>query len=312
MTESQIPKNNFIIIIANVVLGLFFLIFAPFLANASLNKPLHRLVEVYQPTQPNGAWFSPVKILTVTYLIWIALYIYAGAALIVLAKFIYEEKEWAYPSSLTLYAIPSIGGMTMTIPWIVLVLNGPVPGTTDSVSSEYGEKGAGMAPAVWIMLLGLLGYYLVLFLMPGKDKSKEGLDWQRIISKVLVFTMLGVLAGFTWMNAQHGVRFFLERDGQPFMDSKYSNPEMFLGGYLMYTTVLFFLLSIYFLGAKKEVGIWIGVGVTIITTAVNFIVFIDRIDMPSGQDWLRGALLSLFTLILLLVPWIQKGVLEQN
>jgi len=304
--------NKLVIAVTNVVLGLFFLIVSPFLVNASLNKPLHRLVEVYQVVQPNGAWFSPVRILTITYLIWMTLFIYTGAALIILAKFVYEGKEWSFPASLTAYAIPSIGGMTMVIPWIVLVLNGPVPGTQMDVSPEYGEKGAGMAPAIWIMILGLVGYYIVLFMMPAKPKSKEGIDWQRVISKLLIFTMIGVLAGFTWMNAQHGVRFFLERSNPPYFEPSDSMPEMFLGGYVMYTTVIFYLVTIFLLGMRKEAGIWLGVGVTLITFAINMMVFIDRIKYPSGQDWLKGALMSLTLLILFLIPWIQDGVLERN
>lgn len=207
MTETE--SKNIIPAVTNLVIGVFLMIIAPHLATASLAIPVDRLVNVFQIVQPNGTWISPVVILTVTYHVWITLYIFAGAFLVIASKFVYERQEWATPASVTAMAIPSIGGMTMTIPWIVLVLNGPDPASTHSISTEFAcTTCPGMSPAAPIMLIGLVGYFILLYMGAGPKMNK-----QSKIAKGIVFTLLGIVAGFTWMNAQHGVRYFMERPG---------------------------------------------------------------------------------------------------
>lgn len=281
--------------VAAVLVGVFLMFSTPFITVDQLNLALHRLVEVFQPAEPNGVWDTPVKILSATFHAWMALFIFAGALLVLIAKDIYADKKWARPLALALMAIPSIGGMTFVIPHMVLVIGGP--GGTSNPE-------AGMPPSMPIMLIGLLGYFIVLL--------TEKADWRTKVAQVVTFTALGVVGGMVFMNAQHGVRHFLHNPSLPFFETQYSNPELFLGGYVMYAAVAFFIVAIYLLAARKESGWYMGMMVGIVTFVAAFLTFVDRMGQPSGQEWLRGAMLSLVLVVILVIPWLKKRVLGQE
>lgn len=294
MTNETTQTGRLVMAVTAFVIGVFLLFVSPFIATKALNMPLHRLVEVFQVAQPDGVWDTPVGILSATYLVWIGAYVFAGATLIVIAKAIYDGLEWARPLALTMLAIPSIGGLTMTIPWIVLVLLDP---------AENKVPGAPAPPAIPLMVIGLIGYFIILL--------TEKADWKTKVAQIVVFTFLGMVGGYTWMNAQHGVRFMLARPSAPFFEASESNPELFLGGFVMYAAVSFFFLAIYLLAARKESGVYVASMVGVLITAVNILAFIDRkaAGMPSASDWMRGAILSIVLLIVVLTPWFKDRIL---
>lgn len=294
MTNETTKTGRLVMTIVVVLVGLFLMFSAPFITITQLNLALHRLVEVFQPADPNGVWDTPVKILSATFHVWMALYVFGGALLILIAKDIYTDKKWARPLALALLAIPSIGGMTFVIPHMVLVLGGP---------GGAKNPNAGMPPAMPIMLIGLIGYFIVLL--------TEKADWKTKVAQVVTFTALGVVGGMVFMNAQHGVRHFLHNPGLPFFDPQYSNPELFLGGYVMYAAVALFIVAIYLLAARKESGWYAGMTVGIVTFVAAFLTFLDRMHVASGQEWLRGAMLSLVLIAILVIPWLKKRVLGQ-
>jgi hypothetical protein len=277
-----------------VLVGLFLMFLSPFIVMDALNPALHRLVEVFQVQDPSGVWDTPVAILTATFHTWLALFVFAGAALLLIAKDLYAGKSWARPAGLALMAIPSIGGMTMVIPWLVLVM-------TDAQGNS--NPTAGIPAAMPIMLIGLLGYFVIMLL----EKS----DWKTKLAQVVVFTALGIVGGMVFMNAQHGVRHFNNNPSAPFFDEGFSNPELFLGGYVMYAAVALFIVAIYLLGARKEGGWYAGMIVGLVTFAAAFLTFLDRqaVGAPSAQEWMRGALLSLGLIAILAIPFFKNRVL---
>jgi len=297
MTNETTKTGRLVMAIVAFLIGLYLLFVSPYVANAALNTPLHRLVEVFQVAQPNGVWDTPVGILTATHLFWIGAYVFAGATLVVISKAIYDDLKWARPLALTMLAIPSIGGMTMTIPWIVLVLLDP---------NENKVPGAPAPVAMPIMLIGLVGYFIMLLTEKSDGKTK--------IAQIVTFTALGVVGGMVWMNAQHGVRFMLARPSAPFFEPNESNPELFLGGFVMYAAVAFFIVTIYLLAARKEAGVYVGAMVGVLTMVVNILSYVDRkaAGMPSASDWMRGAILSLVLLVILLTPWFKDRVLGKT
>lgn len=295
MTNETTKTGRIVMAIAAVLVGVFLMFSTPYITVDQLNLALHRLVEVFQPADPDGVWDTPVKILSATFHVWMALYVFSGALLVLIAKDIYADKKWARPLALALMSIPSIGGMTFVIPHMVLALGGP-NGTTNPE--------AGMPPAMPIMLVGLAGYFITLL--------AEKADWKTKVAQIVTFTALGVVGGMVFMNAQHGVRHFLHNPSLPFFETEYSNPELFLGGYVMYAAVALFIVAIYLLAARKESGWYAGMMVGIVTFVAAFLTFVDRMGQPSGQEWLRGAMLSLGLTVILAIPFFKNRVLGRT
>ncbi len=295
MTNETTKTGRIVMAIVAVLVGIFLMFSAPFITVDQLNLALHRLVEVFQPIDPNGVWDTPVKILSATFHVWMALFVFAGALLVLIAKDIYADKKWARPLALALMAVPSIGGMTFVIPHMVLVIGGP---------NGTSNPEAGMPPSMPIMLIGLAGYFITLL--------TEKADWKTKAAQVVVFTALGVVGGMVFMNAQHGVRHFMHNPSLPFFETEYSNPELFLGGYVMYAAVALFIVAIYLLAARKESGWYAGMTVGIVTFVAAFLTFVDRMNVASGQEWLRGAMLSLALVAILVIPFFKKNVLGEK
>ncbi|MCP4139253.1 MAG: hypothetical protein GY755_02995 [Chloroflexi bacterium] len=288
MTNETTQKGRLIMTIVAVVVGLFLVFSAPFISMNALTPALKNLTNVHQVQQPDGVWDTPVKILTATFHVWIALFVFGGATLLVIAKDIYADKKWARPLALTMLALPSMGGMTMVIPWMVLVW-----------SDALGNKvSSGMPAAMPIMLIGLVGYFIMLLTEKADAKTK--------VAQTITFGALGVVGGMVFMNAQHGVRHFLTKG--PFYESSESNPELFLGGFVMYAAVALFFVAIYFMAARKESGWYFAMITGIVTFAAAFLAFVDRYNVPSGQEWLRGAVLSAIFIAIIAVPWFRKRI----
>ncbi|MFA5536914.1 MAG: hypothetical protein WDA53_07075, partial [Bacillota bacterium] len=216
MTNDTTQSGRLVMAVTAVLMGLFMMFAVPYLAINTLNPALHGLVDVFQIQQPDGVWDTPVGILNSTFHLWIGLIFFGGAALLLLANYIRNDAKWARPVALGILAIPSIGGMAMSIPWMVLVMR-----------DAWGTPiKAGLPPSVFIMIAGLIGYFIMLLTEKADKKTK--------INQIVVFTVIGLVAGFIFMNAQHGVRFFLGRPSAPFVEAVESNPELFLGGFGLY------------------------------------------------------------------------------
>ncbi len=295
MTNVTTPAGRTLMAIIAVLVGFFLMFLSPFITMNALNPALHRLVEVFQVQEPAGVWDTPVGILSATFHFWLTLFVFAGAALVVIAKDIRADKPWARPLALALLSIPSIGGMTMVIPWMVLVMG-------DALGNKNAE--AGLPAAMPIMLIGLAAYFIVLLTEKATMKTK--------LAQVVVFTALGIVGGMVWMNAQHGVRYFLGRPSAPFFESGESNPELFLGGIVMYAAVSLFILAIGLLAARKESGWYLAMVSAIVTFVAAFLAFIDRITVNpvAAQEWMRGALLSALLVAILVIPFFKKNVLS--
>ncbi len=181
-----------------VIAGIMMMYLFPTWGMQTLKVALREVMERLIPYDPD--FYPAVPILGATYSIWFVLLWLGGALAIVLAKKVYEGKEWARSILLGLAAIPSVAGMTMWIPWMVLVVsdysNGPVPGI---IPPPPGTSP--LAPVFPVMIFGLLFYYIFLLM----DKA----SWKEKIMRLIPYTFLGVVAGMVFMNAQHGVRYFI-------------------------------------------------------------------------------------------------------
>ena len=333
MTNETTKTQRIIMMIVAIVGGLYLLLLAPTQAmqtvKIALDQVLLRLV-------PHDADFYPaVPVLSTTFSVWIIAFVFAGALLLVLARKLNEGSRWARATALGLFAIPAVAGITMMIPWFVLVL------------AEYPEKGVpphtitGMHPEMPILFLNLLLYFVILLADQDTFKNK--------LLKLVPFTALGIVAGMVFMNGQHGVRYFIHIPGRFATDangmvSASPNPPAFtsalahsitnldhldwktfellneqavyspqtlallLGGFLLYISSVLLIVSIPLMAMKNKAGWYIATATALATVVVSFQGFVVR----HSTEWLQGGMLSLILLIILLIPTFKKFLIEQG
>jgi len=198
MFKNTTKTQRIIMAVTAIVAGLYMMYVAPTQGMQTLKIALENVMERLIPFDPD--FYPAVPILSATYGIWFVLLFLGGAFSIVLAKKVYDGEHWARSTVLGLSAIPAVAGMTMLIPWMVLVVsdysNGPVAGIMPPP-----EGIATMPPVLMTMIFGLLAYYIFLFMDKDTVKNK--------ILKLIPYTFLGVVAGMVFMNGQHGVRYFI-------------------------------------------------------------------------------------------------------
>jgi len=324
-----------VMMVVALIGGIFLMLLAPTEAMKTLkvciNQSLVRLV-------PHDADFYPsVPILTVTYSAWIVAFVFAGAWLVMLAKKLYQGALWARALALGFFAIPSVAGMTMAIPWFVLVL------------AEYPEKGvpphtySGMPPSMPILGLGLLFYFVIL--LADKDTIKNKL------LKLVPYTFVGIVSGMVFMNGQHGVRYFIHIPGNFIKDANglvTANPNpvpftsplahyvtnldhldwktfemihpitepvyspqtlaLLLGGYLLYVSSVLLIIAIPLMAMKKKSGWYIATSTALATAVVSFQGFFVR----HSTEWLQGGLLSALLFVILLLPIFKKYLIADG
>lgn len=333
MTNETTKTQRIIMTVVAVIGGLYLMLIAPTqamqTAKIAIDQVLLRLV-------PHDADFYPaVPVLSVTFSAWIIAFVFAGAMLLVLAKKLYEGAKWARAIALGMFAIPSVAGITMMIPWFVLVL------------AEYPEKGVpqhtitGMPPALPILFVNLLFYFIILLADQDTLKNKA--------LKLIPFTALGIVSGMVFMNGQHGVRYFIHIPGEfvtdanglisanpipsPFTsalahyitnldhldwrtfemvsDQAVYSPQtlaLLLGGFLLYIASVLLVVSIPLMAMKKKSGWYIATATALATAVVSFQGFIVR----HSTEWLQGGLLSTALLVILLIPAFKQFLIEKG
>ena len=119
MTNETTKTQRIIMTVVAVLGGLYLMLLAPTQAMQTLKIALD---QVMLRLVPHDADFYPaVPILSVTFSAWIIAFVLAGSTLLVIAKKIYDGVKWARATALGLFAIPAVAGITMMIPWFVLV-----------------------------------------------------------------------------------------------------------------------------------------------------------------------------------------------
>lgn len=333
MTDETTKTHRLIAMLVAILGGLYLLLLAPTQAMQTLKIALD---QVMLRLVPHDADFYPaVPVLSTTFSAWIIAFVFSGALLLMLSKKLYEGVKWARAAALGLFAIPSVAGITMMIPWFVLVL------------AEYPEKGvpphtiSGMPPALPILFVNLLFYFIILFTDQDTLKNKA--------LKLVPYTALGVVSGMVFMNGQHGVRYFIHIPGEFITGANglitvNPNPPLFttplahfitnldhldwrtfemvseqavyspqtlallLGGFLLYISSVLLIVSIPLLAMKNKVGWYMATATALATAVVSFQGFVVR----SSTEWLQGGILSAGLLAILLIPAFKNLLLPKG
>ncbi|MEA3288168.1 MAG: hypothetical protein U9Q77_12445 [Candidatus Marinimicrobia bacterium] len=204
MFNKTSKNQNMIMAVTAVVAGLFMMYVAPEQGMRTLKLALDGVINRILYVDPD--FYPAVPILGATYGAWMVILYLAGAFAIVIAQKVYTGQEWARATVLGLVAIPAVSGMTMLIPWMVLIVSDyaamyaagthPVAGIAPPPTDV-----SVMPPVLMTMVLGLVFYYV--FLLADQDTLKNKL------LKLVPYTAVGIVAGMVFMNGQHGVRYFI-------------------------------------------------------------------------------------------------------
>jgi hypothetical protein len=327
-----------IMAVTAVIAGIMMMYVFPTQGMQTLKTALDQVMTRLIPFDPD--FYPAVPILGATYGIWFVVLWLGGALAIVIAKAVYEGKEWARSTMLGLAAIPAVAGMTMWIPWMVLVVSdyskGPVAGIMPPPAWASPA-----APVLWTMVFGLVFYYI--FLLVDQDTIKNK------IIKVIPYTFLGVVAGMVFMNGQHGVRYFifipeyleytssLTQLGNFYTNLDHYNAlalvttsqaqinagelvktvepvynpntlTLLLGGFMNYASSYLMVIAIPFLAMKKKFGYYTVLFTALATALIGF----DGYFVRNSFEWLVGGLMSLALFGMFLIPIFKNVFIEEE
>jgi hypothetical protein len=264
----ETPKGTRTVIsILAVIVGLFMITAAPFIVQTSLERVLNELAIV---SQNKPQFTSGITLFNLFYPLWRAFGFIAGVTLLAISPAIYNGKDWTLPVALTAYAVPSISGMFMFLPYISWVGGFPLP--------------------MVISWAGLAGFWVTLLLRKS-DRMQKVVDF-------LTFTFIGMLSTHAFVIGIAAQRMLLTRAEQPF----YAGLEWWvltISGEVNWIGVVMLILSIPLLAMRREAGWWLAF------IAALSILIIDaptQIIRTKTLDYLYGSLLSLGLLLWLLLP----------
>jgi hypothetical protein len=200
--------------------------------------------------------------------------------LIVISQEIRKGSEWTYPLSMSLFALPSIGGFFMFLPYVSWVPGFPLP--------------------MVISFIGLTGYWAFIFLR----KAETVVKWTRFAA----LTFIGMLATHAFTIGIGAQRTMWTRPGYPF----YKDFTWWLFnwvGEVNWVAVILVFLSIPLLSIGKRKGWWLAVTGAIAILMINVPTQFFR---TKTLDYLYGSLLAIGVLFFTMIPFFKKHLLEDK
>lgn len=270
-------KNRTAMSVIAIVIGLLMAYLIPFLVQTSLERVLINLMDHIDKGNP--AFTSGLTLFDAFYPIWRAVIFVAGAALIVISQEIKKGTEWTFPLSMTLFALPSIGGMFMFLPYVSWVDGFPLPLT--------------------IAAIGLTGYFAFLFLRKEEISHK--------LTRFGALTFLGMLATHAFTIGIGAQRTMWTRPGHPL----YKDFTWWLFNWVgeaNWVAVVLIFAAIPLLAVGKKKGWWFAVTGSIAILMINVPTQFIR---TKTLDYLYGSLLAAGVLIFTLVPYFKKRLLYE-
>ena len=266
--KNRIQNTHLINAIIAVVIGLFMILVAPILVQISLEGVLNELLVIVE-TKPEFS--SGITLFSLFFPLWRAIGFIAGITLLANVPSLYKGKEWALTVSLTAYAVPSISGMFMFLPYISFVDGFPIP--------------------VIISFVGLAGFWSIFILRKSTFRAQK-------LANFLTYTFIGMLATHAFVIGIAAQRMLLSRVQYPL----FNGLEWWiltLSGEVNWIAVIMLFISIPLLAMHKPIGWWLA-----LIAALSLLV----IDIPTQivrtktLDYMVGALLATGLLICLLIP----------
>jgi hypothetical protein len=275
-------KNRLFLAIFAVVVGVFMVAVAPFLIQTSLDRIMQALMKVaaQKPTYASG-----IMLFSVLFPLYRGIIFISGITLIVIARSIYEGKQWTFPVGLLASAFPASGGMFMMLPYVSFVDGLPLP--------------------MLVSMTGLLFFFCFILL-----RKMDGLQK---LSQFLTLTFCGIMTAHAFVISVGGMRQTLTRPEKPL----YSGLEGWVLAWsspVQLISVILLFIAIYKIAARKKEGWWLAVIAAVSLVAMNIPTQIIRTTMTDATsvDYLIGAALSLVLLVILLIPRFKQALFEES
>lgn len=271
-------KNRTIMAVIAVVIGLMMAYLIPFLTQTSLERVLTNLIAHIEAGNPT--FTSGLKLFDLFYPVWRAVIFVAGAALIVISGEIRKGKEWTYALAVTLFALPSVGGMFMFLPYISFVDGFPLPLT--------------------ISAIGLVGYFSFILLRKADLPVK--------LTRLGALAFLGMLSTHAFTIGIGAQRTMATRPMYPL----YKDFTWWLfnwAGEANWVAVILIFSAIPLLALGRKKGWWFAVTGSIAILMINVPTQFIR---TKTLDYLYGALLAAGVLIFMFVPYLKNHLLAEE
>ncbi|GJM41265.1 MAG: hypothetical protein DHS20C20_15470 [Ardenticatenaceae bacterium] len=277
MQETSEEKRKVMSWIA-IGVGLLMVTIIPFLVQVSLERVLAGLIAHVEAGNPTFS--SGVPLFDFFYPVWRAVIFVAGIALIIISQEIKKGEPWAYQTAASLFALPSIGGMFMFLPYVSWVEGFPLP--------------------LIISLIGLAGFWSFILLPKGAKVQK----WTRFGA----LTFIGMLTTHAFTIGIGAQRTMATRPGYPM----YKDFTWWLFNWVgevnwVAAVLLFASIPLLIVGRRK--GWWLAV---IATVAIMAIDIPTQFFRTKTLDYLYGALLGLGVLLFTVVPYFRQHLLNDG
>jgi len=266
MKESSNNARTWMAVLA-ILVGVFCVIIAPVITQTSLERVLTELMVV---AKDKPQYSSGLPIFGLFYPVWRAVIFIAGIALLAIAAKIYQGEEWTYPVALTAYAMPSIGGMFMFLPYISWVGGFPLP--------------------MVISWVGLVGFAATILLRAGKRSKK--------LIELGTMVFIGMLATHSFTLGIGSQRMLMVRPGKPLFEGLEYWILTWVGE-VDWIATLMLIIAIPLLALRKASGWWLALIATLAILAIDAPTQVIR---TATLDYLYGALLALGALFFLFLP----------
>lgn len=245
---------------------------APFLIQTSLDRVMQALVKV---SAQKPAYASGIPVFSVLYPLYRGIIFVSGITLIVIARSIYQGKEWTFPVGLLASAFPASGGMFMMLPYVSFVDGLPLP--------------------MLVSVTGLLFFFCFILLRKVEKLQK--------LAQFLTLTFCGIMTAHAFVIGVGGIRQTLTRPEKPL----YSGLEGWVLAWsspIQFISVILLFFAIYKIAARKVEGWWMALVAAVSLVAINIPTQIIRTTMTAATsvDYVIGAGLSLVLLVILLIP----------
>ena len=273
-------KTRLFLAILAVVVGIFMIAVAPFLIQTSLDRVMEALIKV---AAQKPAYASGITLFSVLFPLYRGIIFVGGITLIVIARSIYQGKEWTFPVGLLASAFPSSGGMFMMLPYVSFVDGMPLP--------------------IMVSVIGLLFFFCFILVRKINGVTK--------LAQFLTLTFCGIMTAHAFVIGVGGMRQTLTRPEKPL----YSGLEGWVLAWsspIQFISVILLFIAIYKIAARKMEGWWMAVVAAASLVAINIPTQIVRTTMTDATsvDYVIGAALSLVLLVILLIPKFKKALFE--